>query len=409
MRSFLPTTYAPYLECLGGFSCFYHAVQRERGLIRYLLGLIHIYNMACCVEATVLEPTYKRQIWVPFAIGLTMHTASVIFIDGVVITTDATTSLLQRLRKVFRVWSNIRRLRLVEDTPINDRLTERTAIRFTIYRMGHLLLLYGLNQVTWSIFKTVELGNAVLTELLNDPFTSHLFPADTGFWQYIVLHIGICFEWVWTTYIVLASTHDLFAIFHVAVLGSDYPSEWPPLFGSLHGAYSLRRFWGAFWPRLHVPVFDAWMPSCHGYRFVSRLCCCRLCCLLDDHCQGDGTSTYETASGRKQIRKAIRALWMFLMSAAYYSLVNGVVLGWQNAQLSVNTGFFLSNWVLCTAETVVGQAVYRRLPDLTPSLFLTAATRLSGFAWVLYILFHLVPDWQYVPLVAITKELMIIT
>lgn len=407
-KLFLPTTSGPYFDCLLGFLCFYHAVQRERGPIRYLFGIMHIVSMVLCVQATVLEPSYQRQVLVPFAVASTMHTASLIFIDGVVITADAPTSLLQRLRGVFRVWSNLRRLRLVENTPISDRVTERTAIRFTIYRLGHLLILSFLNQMAWLTLKAVELINSLLTLLLQDsnPMVQDLLPADTENWRWAMLQLGICFEWVWTTYIILANAHDLCAIFHVAVLGSDYPSEWPPLFGSFFEAYNFRRFWGVFWPRLHVPTFEAWMPSCHGHAYLSKLCCCRLCCSLDGQPRGETDNTRERSRGCKRIRKALRALWIFFMSAAYYSLVNGVVLGWDNAQFYLNIRFFLINWALCTAETVVSNAVYRMLPEVTPSLFLTAVTRLLGFTWVFFVLFYLVPDWRYPPLVAATQELM---
>lgn len=40
-----------------------------------------------------------------------------------------------------------------------------------------------------------------------------------------------------------------------------FASQWPALFGSIAEAYSLRRFWGVFWHRLHVAVFEAYMPS----------------------------------------------------------------------------------------------------------------------------------------------------
>lgn len=407
-KLFLPTTYRPYFECLLGFLCFYQAVQRERGPIRYLFGIMHIFSMVCCVQATVLEPSYQRQVLVPFAIASTMHTASLIFIDGVVITADATTSLLQRVRGVFRVWGNLRRLRLVEHTPISDRVTERTVIRFTMYRLGHLLMLSCLNQMAWLALKAVELINYIITLSLqdSDPKIQGLLPADTENWQRPMLRLGICFEWVWTTYIILANAHDLCAIFHVAVIGSDYPSEWPPLFGPFYEAYSIRRFWGVFWPRLHVPTFEAWMPSCHGHAYLSRLCCCSLCCSLDGQAQEQTKCIRGPSGGGKQIKKALRALWVFLMSAAYYSLVNGVVLGWDNTQLFENIRFFLINWALCMGEAVVSKEVYRRLPKVTPSLFLTAVTRLLGFTWVLFVFFYLVPDWRYPPLVAATQELM---
>ena len=40
----------------------------------------------------------------------------------------------------------------------------------------------------------------------------------------------------------------------------DRPEEWPPLFGSISEAYTLRRFWGVFWHKLDLGIFKMYTP-----------------------------------------------------------------------------------------------------------------------------------------------------
>lgn len=53
----------------------------------------------------------------------------------------------------------------------------------------------------------------------------------------------------------LSSFHDLLAIVFIAA-GVDESWEWPPLFGPLSEAYTMRRFWANFWHRLIYKSFN---------------------------------------------------------------------------------------------------------------------------------------------------------
>lgn len=48
---------------------------------------------------------------------------------------------------------------------------------------------------------------------------------------------------------IYSSMHDILAILFVG-MGFDNPEDWPPLFGDVRDATSLRNFWGRFWHRL---------------------------------------------------------------------------------------------------------------------------------------------------------------
>jgi hypothetical protein len=58
-------------------------------------------------------------------------------------------------------------------------------------------------------------------------------------------------------YLVLSSFYDMFAILFVGLLRLDSPQEWPPLFGSIRKAYSIRRYWAEYWQLLIYRSFGS--------------------------------------------------------------------------------------------------------------------------------------------------------
>ncbi|POR31097.1 Uncharacterized protein TPAR_08715 [Tolypocladium paradoxum] len=269
------------------------------------------------------------------------------------------TSFIQRLRAVFRVWSNIRRLPLVRGNIGTSRVS------FAFLRGGRAMTL-------WVIYRlTTELTSSILRWL--NVTIMHFAPANRGILppmtrRDLYLRAVFSVRWIWSTYAVLTGTHDLLAIFFVCLLRWDQPDEWPALFGSLAEAYSLRRFWGAFWHRLHVAPFEAYFP-------LSFLRC-------------DETHQPQRFAGRGPTGKALRALWMFLLSAGCHATINWVTMG--NANATQEFRFFLSNYAVCFAETVAKQTVWGKLGSEGGIL-----VRLCGYVWVIAVFFCLVPAWQY--------------
>jgi hypothetical protein len=51
----------------------------------------------------------------------------------------------------------------------------------------------------------------------------------------------------WHAWALYTGAHDALAIVHVSFLRIDSPTDWPPLFGSIAEAYTVRRLWGKFW------------------------------------------------------------------------------------------------------------------------------------------------------------------
>ncbi|KAH7092333.1 membrane bound O-acyl transferase family-domain-containing protein [Paraphoma chrysanthemicola] len=82
------------------------------------------------------------------------------------------------------------------------------------------------------------------------------FPSRTSFTiRAILTRISLAIGNFLPDYLILSSYHDMFAIFFIGI-NLDESWEWPPLFGSISEAYSMRRFWGMFWHKLIYRSFN---------------------------------------------------------------------------------------------------------------------------------------------------------
>ncbi|EGR44867.1 uncharacterized protein TRIREDRAFT_69569, partial [Trichoderma reesei QM6a] len=152
---------------------------------------------------------------------------------------------------------------------------------------------------------------------------------------------------VWASYTALSGAHDVLAAMFVSLLAWDRPEEWPPLFGSVVEAYSLRRFWGNFWHHLHSRTCERLTPP-----FLR-----------------------------------VTALWAFCLSAMCHALSNWVT--FRNGYTALEMRFFLCNYGVCLMETVGYRAVGGFMR------FDRQLTRAAGYVWVLSVFVCLVPGWRY--------------
>ncbi|KZL88343.1 toxin biosynthesis protein, partial [Colletotrichum incanum] len=231
---------------------------------------------------------------VPFVIGVTAHTTSILLLDEE--TSTAGLSLSAQLKTTTLLWCNIRRLEPCGSRPTTGAtLGCQRRISFGLGRISRTLVFW---LVDWSISEIL-----LLRTLRSLPLGIHSFAPDKrtvlpspwtspglAYSDYVLRAITST-HWIWITYCGLTTMHHLSAALFVSVLNWESPSNWagPPLFGSIWDAYTdtLRRFWGVFWHRLHVVPFSAYTPP---------------------------------------LPKALRALWVFLLSAAGHALVNWVII-----------------------------------------------------------------------------------
>ncbi|KAK4171131.1 hypothetical protein QBC36DRAFT_199988 [Triangularia setosa] len=278
--------------------------------------------------------------------------------------------LPQRLRVVYRIATNIRRLSLFDtDDPSAAQLSTTSLVKFALSRCGRALFLLA---AFW-------LGNALMAKTM---FVLHIIPSDFDQNKQALLSpIGlrdICLRsvmsvsWIWSSYSLLTSSHDLLAVLFVSVIRWDRPNEWPPLFGSITNVTSLRRFWGVFWHRLHVSLFDSHSAT------------------NPQHMQLPSHQQY--SHNHHALQKTARALGMFCMSAACHAASNWVVMG--RASVVGEFRFFISNWFICLLETVIDRFAMRRLFP-RDSMLAALWKRLLGYIWTMLVIVCLTPAWQY--------------
>jgi hypothetical protein len=346
---------------------FFIAVQRD-GHLRVALAIFHIlavFSLAIDFQLLPLSPSLP--FFVPFLIGLTVHTTSILFLEKKT-SQLRSLSLLHRLKKMILLWSDFRGIYRNHAHGTTKCVNNNTSSRLTlgIKKTIRALALWYLDHRITSFLFDQWLGSLNVTL---DDFSPAMQGLSSLAYRDLVIRGVISTHWIWSTYLHLTAAHDLCTVLFVSVLGWSEKSDWPPLYGSVTEAYSLRRFWGIFWHRLHVAPFAAYTPS------------------LLDHRKNQRYSI---------LKKMLRSLWVFLLSAGCHSLVNLVL--YRQIIILTEVRFFLYNWAACLLETILGQAITGTWLDIRSrgrDCLLHHVRRGVGYISVLAFFLCTVPAWQY--------------
>ncbi|KAM7182551.1 hypothetical protein V8F33_014227, partial [Rhypophila sp. PSN 637] len=295
------------------------------------------------------------------------------------------------LRAVYRIWANPRRLQLPTSSSsrrssdataaTTGTFSRSTARWFALTRCTRAAALLGTRHAAH------YLASYYLLVKILRPIPSDFGPDSRGVLPLSARDLGlreyVSGAWLMDTYVLLGAAHDIFGAVFVWALAWDTVEEWtisPPLFGHVGEARSERRFWGAFWHRLHLAVFEAYMPAALPRK--------------NDRVRSSNTMVVVVGA------PLLRGLCMFAMSAVLHMAADWVVVGTLNAKADLF--FFLGNYAVCVAETVVG-AWWRGRDARRPGCPSSSRAwgwlcRVVGYAWVVCVLVSLTPGWQY-PLV----------
>ena len=194
-----------------------------------------------------------------------------------------------------------------------------------------------------------------------------------GPWPPITLHEAILrTAIVVDNHIVMWATvdalHHALAIFFVTT-GIDLPEEWPPLFGNIIEAYSIRRWWSRFWHSL-------------VHRMLSGYASFVLCEVL-------------LIREKTTFSHLSHNFLVFLISGAYH----GIVYRYSTPQChdTVAINYYLMQPLGLLIETVVQTAwqKWRRKLAFRETLAELISTRLLGYIWVFTWFFWLVPEFAF--------------
>lgn len=183
------------------------------------------------------------------------------------------------------------------------------------------------------------------------------------------------------TYMILSSFHDMLAIISVGT-GLDTPEEWPPLFGSICHAYTLRGYWSCFWHQLINRSFSA-----HASLFSKSIL---------------------RIPQRSLMSRYVNNALVFVFSGLMHSLVEwhvdpGSPCGYWGAAIVFSIQFF----GIGVEEAVqrVSRQVERRLPlKYQKSVFLRWGKRTVGYLWVFWFRFTIQPKTSYPKVRCTTKR-----
>ncbi|KZL70551.1 toxin biosynthesis protein [Colletotrichum tofieldiae] len=347
---------------------FFLSLRQEARHPRMILAALHLLAVIVSLLGTDIGVLEKLPPFVvPFAIGVTVHTTSLLLLRMEI--TTAGLPLVGQLKAAVLVWSDIRRSnmqrfekrRRPQSAAAPSTQHPQGGISFGLERILRALALWLLDRYIYEIFITRTLGSLPLGISSFAPANQALFPgspwASSHFTRAdLILRAVTCTHWIWSTYSGLTVAHHACAALFVSVLVWDSPEDWAsqPLFGSVWDAYTLRRFWGVFWQRLHVVPFSACTPP--------------------------------------WIPKALRALWVFLLSAACHALANWVL--YRRACALSEVRFFVSNWAVCLLETACGLDDQKAAAK-PGSTIVSWGRRLVGLGFVWTFFFCTVPAWQY--------------
>lgn len=192
------------------------------------------------------------------------------------------------------------------------------------------------------------------------------------------------FFWAMGAYVMVDGIHSALSLLFVVVLRVDHPGEWPPIYGDLRKAHSLRGFWGQFWHRLVVIA----------YGNIGKL--------FAEQCLGLRPASLPY--------KSIVACFIFVLSGVAHAAV-----AWQLGDRCcwhLDIWWFFLNFVASATESFVCITLSRHAcpfgaPRSQKPAFLDSSItrKCLGFAWVFLFFFWSVPKWQYPKLYSIIMEL----
>lgn len=284
---------------------------------------------------------------------------------------EARLCVCEKHRRIWRLWNNPR----LVGTPIEVRGVPNTVTeisKLVLARAGKLLAYW----ILWhyiqplifpGLFMPIQVSEfgveyeSIVRRLILSGFGPPVAAREVGMrsvWAIL---------WASGAAVLIDAAHAMLSILCVAIFKIDEPTDWPPMFGSILEAYSIRRFWGHFWHKIIVQPYTQF-----GKLYSRKIL------RLSPRSGGD---------------KVCVVFIIFLLSGVAHAAVGyqlGDRCGWVQ-----DIVWFCSNAIAGAGE-LFATALLQRLAKRTGiRLQYRALSTAVGFAWVFLFFFWSVPKWQY--------------
>ncbi|XXH03520.1 BAR adaptor protein Hob1 [Hypoxylon texense] len=273
-----------------------------------------------------------------------------------------------------RIWNNPRQLPFRRAGP--GSASWPALLRFTLYRIFKVGTIILIDRVLVQRIRANLTASSTLFDFTPDqePILRRLFERDEDdpvTRHQLILRAFMSVSWIWANVLILESYHAVLSIFFVVVLRFDDPEDWPPLFGSVTEAWSVKRFWGKFWHRIATPTFATWA------RVISR-------------------HLLKLSPGSVS-EKAFVAFGIFFLSGLAHAIS-----AWRIGQGDAHRDllFFCANFVVVATEILVASLVKNAVRKTRYAALLRdrrcrIAGKAAGFVWVFIWFFWTTPRWMY--------------
>ncbi|KAK1564005.1 uncharacterized protein LY79DRAFT_493128, partial [Colletotrichum navitas] len=208
---------------------FFLGLRHETRRPRSILAALQVLAVAASLGASGEILRELPLLAVPFVIGVTAHTTSILLLD--VETSTAGLSLSAQLKTTTLLWCNIRRLQPCSSRPtMGATLGCQRRISFGLGCISRTLVFW---LVDWSIsqillFRTLRslpLGIHSFAPDKRTVFPSPWTSPELAYPDYVLRAITSA-HWIWVTYCGLTTMHHLSAALFVSVLNWESPSNW---------------------------------------------------------------------------------------------------------------------------------------------------------------------------------------
>ena len=163
-------------------------------------------------------------------------------------------SLGGRFRSAYKVWMDFHARSFTDVSTRSSTQQPRTRRYVVFWRLVWVAWLLALQKLTESFILPGYFSPLSTTDFSQERQTyfRRIFYSDMApiTMRDTALRCYFAFLWAWHGYLMLSIAHHALAVLFVGVLHLDEPEEWPPFFGRIQEATSLRRFWSHTWHRI---------------------------------------------------------------------------------------------------------------------------------------------------------------